>query len=769
MDVLSLSPLRTGSVVWQPRRGSWVMTAVCKATYTLLPTECALAPEQEYPNEDDNHWNDDAARSLYSPGDLVPFKPRADVMLVGHAFAPRNEPVRSLVARLLVGEADKAIEVFGDRSFAPDGSLRDGPRFTRVPLRWERAAGGPESRNPVGMRLDTRPDAFGMVPLPNLQKPALMVASPRDTIEPIGFGPIAWSWPERRERLGRYAATWSPETWARQPLPEDLDPAFFNAAPRDQRIDALRSNERIVLENLHPEHERLVTNLPGLTPRAFVERRGAAPQEVQLVADTLWIDTDRSICTVTWRAQIPLDHPAQPGRVLVALAEPGQRLTWADVERLAAGPEPESSDRKTPVPAMDGAYAPVPTAETSVPPRSMAALPFVPASPEIAAKAATPEPPASKPRRASSDPLARTHDEVIPALAAALPFGGAGAPGRPAQPPSGDAAPPWLTQSRLVVTPPPATTPPPLPAAAVPAAPLSAVPLSASALPPVPSSASVPAAPLSASALPPAPLPAPVPAAPTFGPPLPVPPPRPAPTFGPPPSAPPPAHAALHAPPPAQSALHVPPLPAPPVVPPPRESGGRPREIVDLLWFDAASIPRIRAAWKTTIDAQRPRASTDDDDRRAAAAVLARGEPLAPDELQDAIAEAVEPDGSFTPPLVLLGGELVFTLGEALIDAASERALLDQRRYQERLVFGGRCITALLFAAGDDSLGVPAYLPDAMAARLPLYRRFAARIIAEAHLAQDEREASPVALRVVAIARTVPLDTHGAPASRRHS
>src|SRR3954471_20301712 len=96
MDVVSLCPLRVGSLVWQPRRGAWVLTAVCKATFTLAPGESELAEEQEYPNEDDNHWNDDPARSVYSPADLVPFKPRADVLLVGHAFAARHEPVKSL-------------------------------------------------------------------------------------------------------------------------------------------------------------------------------------------------------------------------------------------------------------------------------------------------------------------------------------------------------------------------------------------------------------------------------------------------------------------------------------------------------------------------------------------------------------------------------------------------------------------------------------------------------------------------------------------------
>src|SRR4051812_4648600 len=112
MDVISVSPMRVASMAWQPRLGTWLLTVVCKATYSLLPITSELASEQEDPNEDENHWNDDAARSVYSPSDLVPFKPRAEVMLVGAVPAPRGKPVGSVIARLIVGELDKSIEVF---------------------------------------------------------------------------------------------------------------------------------------------------------------------------------------------------------------------------------------------------------------------------------------------------------------------------------------------------------------------------------------------------------------------------------------------------------------------------------------------------------------------------------------------------------------------------------------------------------------------------------------------------------------------------------
>jgi len=91
MDVVSLCPLRTASILWRRARGEWVQTVVCKATFTLAPGVALLAEEQEDPSDHDNHWNDDPARSLYVPSDLVPWKPLADVILVGKAFAPRNE------------------------------------------------------------------------------------------------------------------------------------------------------------------------------------------------------------------------------------------------------------------------------------------------------------------------------------------------------------------------------------------------------------------------------------------------------------------------------------------------------------------------------------------------------------------------------------------------------------------------------------------------------------------------------------------------------
>lgn len=325
-DVSSEGPFRVASLLWQPHAGAFALTVVCKATFLLLPGEARLAPEQDPPNEDDNYWDDDASRSLHAPCDLVPFKPRVDVLLTGNACAPGHAPVRALLARLGVGAIDKSIAVFGERSFAPDGQIREGSGFTRMPLRYERAAGGPGTVNPVGMRWDGAPD---VALVPNLQPAGVSITRRSDAIAPVGFGAIAPWWPERQRKLGRHLRE-APRDWVAAPLPPDLDPGFFNAAPADQQLDHLRDDERIMLENVHPELPRLSTALPGLRPRARALRSGAT-EDVPLRADTLWIDADRGVCAVLWRGQVHLADRSERGRVLVDV-EPRPSPSLAEIE-----------------------------------------------------------------------------------------------------------------------------------------------------------------------------------------------------------------------------------------------------------------------------------------------------------------------------------------------------------------------------------------------------------------------------------------------------
>ncbi|MBI4699609.1 MAG: DUF2169 domain-containing protein, partial [Deltaproteobacteria bacterium] len=375
MEIVSTSPLRAGLLVWQRRPREWILTVYSKATYDLAPGESPLASEQEELQAEDSYWQGEPSRSLYAPADAVPLKPRADVVLVGSAFAPGGAPVRSLVARLIVAEINKSIEVFGARALAPDGALQQGEPFAEMALAYEGAAGGPGTRNPVGIGLGAR-DPYGRRLLPHFQSRGMKLARPDMPIEPIGFGPIAPSWPERIERLGRHAAIWSPRDWPSRPLPEGFDLGYFNVAPRDQQVAALRDDECIVLENLHREHRRLVTKLPGIRPAVFVEGRGPATR-TPMRADTLWIDTTRGRCALTFRGELGLDRPDEELRIVAGMESAGQEAGTADVEHTRA-------DRPRPMrgPGTGALHLPDPEDATRVGeplPAGRAPLPFAPA------------------------------------------------------------------------------------------------------------------------------------------------------------------------------------------------------------------------------------------------------------------------------------------------------------------------------------------------------------------------------------------------------
>ena len=208
------------------------------------------------------------------------------------------------------------------------------------------------------------------------------------------------------------------------------------------------------------------------------------------------------------------------------------------------------------------------------------------------------------------------------------------------------------------------------------------------------------------------------------------------------------------------------------------------------------------------------------EDRRDVLLILARGDATDSDGVAAALSEGVHEDGKFAPPLVLVAGELRLPFDEletlkatlttatpfvpgdeplrAAVDAAkdflaipdlspapavvdamtarirdafgrvkravpagyleaqTERALLEQRRYQKRVFRGETHLRALLQAPGEKASSL-VYLPEAVADKLPLFARFNARIIAEAHLSVDQYEAFPHGLEAVALARELPV------------
>lgn len=867
MQVHSVGPVRTGSCVWQ-QRGNFILTVVCKTTYWLRPGEAVIAPEQEALNEADDHWDDDPNRSVRAPSDLMPTKLRPEVTLVGYAYAPNKQLVRSLVARLIVGDMDKSIEVFCDRTFLPDGSLQEGQRFTRMRLTWERAGGGPQTNNPVGMRMEAR-DSYGRRAVPNLQPLGMHISNVEEFIPPAGFGPIAASWPSRADLIAR----------APQAVAEGLDgpsAAYYNAAPSDQMLSVLRENERIVLENLHPEHPRLVTNLPGFRPAIFVDRGRGPAQRVAARADSLWIDTDRGIATLTWRVQIPLAHRDEPGRVLIGMEAPGLEMTWAAMAQAMGGGTDDDDE-------MDDHVMETITTTGSL-------LPFGAALPFAAMQEAEPPPP----------PPRESMRSVID-----LPFH---APNTPA-PPQPQAPPPprpsssWSPTTTQAAPRAPTLKPPPVPnSSGVPSAPRPTLP--GMPVPPVPGGPPI---------APPVPNPPPVPLAATpFVPPAPAVPQAP-PAPPPPPVVAPPAHIM-----PPAVGLSGPSLESSGVIGSPWAGGGsnapvqretlgtaaaaaaaaaaamapqkdpqsdggalaasneaagiRPwsaprrelrtmlgadevpadkptvnRELLHLVWFDASFVPRIRrvAAWKKILEdleERGPDKAIDDvlagketweiEDRREIFEIIAKAERADERRVNELMDEAILDDGKFASPIILLGCEIEVPFDEmeilrALTTAASplvgptdevlksaveaaekflgragssyapvvpeglsnrlreafardkkslppdtldvqaERALLGGRHYQKREVLGGTYLR-LLMRMSNDGAPLIAYAPEELGKKLPMFRRFRARIIGELHPWQDQYETRRESVRVLAFGTVTYIDRNaGGPAGAK--
>lgn len=741
MELASNIPIRCSSLQWQLRHDLWAMTVICKATFRLVPGRVELSEEQDDINEQDNFWNDDRARSLYAPSDLVPYKMRSDVMLVGHAFAPRGEPKRSILARLTVSSIDKSIEVFGDRSWGPDGILREGAPFVRFPLRYERA-GISESLNPVGMRPDAV-DAYGAVAVPNLQPPSTHVQR-GERVPAIGFGPLSPAWPGRAEKVPSYASSWAYNPRYDQPLPEGLNPRFFNAAPEDQQVAALRADERIALENLHPEHPRLITSLPGLTPRATIERGGAAgPEDLNLTCDTLWIDSDRSICTVVWRSHFILSHAAQRGRITINWSSGAVSPQSMPQRGSEAGQVLETlvghRDR-----IGQAAVLPFqPRAESQPPPvRPSPSSPgFAPVAPPAYVPSAPPVPPA---------PPA----PLVPLVPAA------------AQPPVS----PWAVGGAASFgQPPPLANPMSgmLPTAVLPAPSDARESSRAASSATAPTGRSSPIGEAAHEALTLLWL------------------------------------DAERAPALVDDArwrrlLFDAPLADVPVAPPDEEDeedipeedvdadADLPAEVRQRRW-----VSKILSRGETTDERGLAEAimnaTTEDgtleppialvggelsfpyDAWETVKALIVSGTPAAATdkklkELFDSVQEIARTPGIEGNVSVAEG--LIARLREAFaqsngkisaaIESQAERMMLEGRRYQKRVLFGQTFLRGLLHIPGAEG-GIPTYLPEALSKELPLVQRMQARLLAEVHVQQDQYETHELSLRALALGRRVRL------------
>jgi len=301
---------------WRP-----LLVPVVKATFLVQPDgRCVLAQEQQPLSPSGECWGKDPATSSYRyEPEVAFFKPGTDVVLNGHAHAPRGA-TREMQVSLRVGPLRKDLLVFGDRVWFRSmgiATASDAAPFEKMPLVYERAFGGwdrshpsperhsCEQRNPVGTGFREPGNLEDGLRLPNIEDPGEPLRSFTDRPRPAGFGFVAPHWQPRAALAGTYDVAWQKE---RAPLlPKDFDRRHLNAAsPGLIAPGHLRGDEPVRALGVTPEGDFSFT-LPGVAaPRVEVVLAAGSPRELALALDTVIIEPDELRVLLLWRGNTVL-------------------------------------------------------------------------------------------------------------------------------------------------------------------------------------------------------------------------------------------------------------------------------------------------------------------------------------------------------------------------------------------------------------------------------------------------------------------------------
>lgn len=219
--------------------GASVWAVGLKTTFAFRSEQpCLFVPDQVAPHQGPVFANDDPESDLIADTDVSLPKPKVDILVDAKAYPPHgNEHHSSFLAQIQAGSLIKNIEVApplrlsGWKGVIADPELEQTP----VPLRYSQSYGGDRTEaNPIGLGDDPYIES-GTSRLPRLSVPGQPLIDAGSAVPPCALNAIPRSWSSRRVLGGTYDTAWQRR---RSPLlPEDLQPAYWQAAPGDQQID----------------------------------------------------------------------------------------------------------------------------------------------------------------------------------------------------------------------------------------------------------------------------------------------------------------------------------------------------------------------------------------------------------------------------------------------------------------------------------------------------------------------------------------------------
>lgn len=255
--------------------------------------------------------------SMTEVGDLVPFRPAADVTVRGSLHV--SEPATVLTAGIMVDAQSAVLRATGPRQWHYDKRWRlgDPDKVTEVSLCYTLTTGGRiighpdgevDARNPIGAGVIDPAFAPKSVALRAAQITSgdtELSADPDDTPPPAGFGAMSPWWQARACHAGTYDEEWQRTTHPR--LPRNFDYRFYQAAhPGLIMPGYLYPGMPVQTFGLWPGGGAVNFILPDIVPVArfgFTDGREVA---VRLHMDGLHLDlTGPQPCyDLTWRGWI---------------------------------------------------------------------------------------------------------------------------------------------------------------------------------------------------------------------------------------------------------------------------------------------------------------------------------------------------------------------------------------------------------------------------------------------------------------------------------
>ncbi len=244
-------------------------------------------------------------------------KPHAEVLVQGKFFSKNKNPVQAGNVRLNIGPIAKELYIFGNRHWIKSGNMAwgisDPEPMTEMDICYKNSFGGPGFlNNPLGKGfVSPKTPSSKYLALPNIESPKRLIGSIQDTPNPIGFGPLDLTWPQRAKKAGTYDELWLQTRFPG--IPDDIDWSYFNAAQEDQQCKTyFQGDESFSFENMHPDKAYLSSKLPGVRPRCFVTHLEGDKEnfkEIQTNLDTVWLFPNDEKGLLIYRGTLEIKDP----------------------------------------------------------------------------------------------------------------------------------------------------------------------------------------------------------------------------------------------------------------------------------------------------------------------------------------------------------------------------------------------------------------------------------------------------------------------------